>query len=125
MAQPLSKISILEPLCWDSSVSAETLLPLVDGTVSSVGGFSREALFLRSLERVPWHNLVVLWGGAENCAKLYTEKVRRGLRNDDFRQKYDFAFGILRGEPVQAPRWGSEYCEKLRLTFVSDRWNRA
>lgn len=91
MAQPLSKISILEPLCWDSSVSAETLLPLVDGT--------------------------------ENCAKLYTEKVRRGLRNGDFRQKYDFAFGILRGEPVQAPRWGSEYCEKLRHTFVSDRWN--
>ena len=40
MAQPLSKISILEPLCWDSSVSAETLLPLVDGTVSSVGGFA-------------------------------------------------------------------------------------
>ena len=72
---------------------------------------------------VPWHNLVVLWGGAENCAKLYTEKVRRGLRNGDFRQKYDFAFGILRGEPVQAPRWGSEYCEKLRHTFVSDRWN--
>ena len=125
MAQSVSKINSLEPLCWDSSVSAEELLPLVEGVVSSVGDFSRESLFLRTLERVPWHNLIVLWNGAENCAELYTEKVRKGLRNEYFRQKYDFAFGILRGKPVQAPRWGSEYCEKLRRTFISDRWNRS
>ena len=53
-------------------------------------------MFLRTLERVPWHCLVFLWNGAENCEKLYTPIVRRGLRNERLRKKFDFVFGILR-----------------------------
>lgn len=119
------KKEILENLNWDTSVSPGELLKLVNGNVQSVGGISREAMFLRTLERVPWHCLVFLWNGTENCEKLYTPTVRRGLRNERLRKKFDFVFGILRGEPVQAPEWGSEYCQQLKRTFLSDRWNRA
>lgn len=118
------RFKILETLNWDMDVSKEELLDLVLGKVSDVGGITRETLFLRSLERVAWHNLFVLWNSAEECCGLYTEKVRRGLRNDESRQKYDFIFGLLRGEPVQTPEWGSEYCERIRNAFLSDRWNR-
>ena len=121
----VSKKEILECLNWDLSISVDDLLSLVEGGRSSVGGITRESLFLRSLERVAWHNLVPLWNGVNECCKLYTEKVRRGLRNERSREKFDFVFGLLRGEPVQAPRWGSERCQELQRTFLSDRWNRS
>ena len=82
MVQPVSKNSILEPLCWDSSVITEELLPLVDGVVSSVGDFSRESLFLRTLERVPWYNLILLWNGAENCTKFIRKGAEKGFSID-------------------------------------------
>lgn len=61
----------------------------------------------------------------EILKSLYTPKVRRGLRTDELRQHFDFVFGLLRGEAVQAPEWGSPYCEKLKRTFLSDRWKRS
>ena len=118
------RYQILETLNWDMDVSKEELQQLILGKIQEAGGLTREMLFLRSLERVAWHNLVQLWNGADECCKLYTETVRRGLRNNEFRKKYDFIFGLLRGKSVQVPEWGSEYCENLRCTFLSDRWNR-
>ena len=115
---------ILETLNWDMDISKEELQNLILGETAEVGGLTREMLFLRSLERVAWHNLVPLWNGIDECCKLYTENVRRGLRNNEFRQKYDFIFGLLRKKTVHAPEWGSEYCENIRHTFLSDRWNR-
>ncbi|HPW95032.1 MAG TPA: hypothetical protein PLT31_07600 [Fibrobacteraceae bacterium] len=119
------KKEILASLNWDSSVTIDELLNLVEGKSLIEAGISRESFFLRCLERVPWHNLIVLWDGVENSKKLYTNNVRRGLRNGNLRRKFDFVFGILRGESVQAPEWSSEYCQKLKRTFLPDRWNRA
>ena len=102
------RYQILETLNWDMDVSKEELQQLILGKIQEAGGLTREMLFLRSLERVAWHNLVQLWNGADECCKLYTETVRRGLRNNEFRKKYDFIFGLLRGKSVQVPEWGSE-----------------
>ena len=115
--------NILQAVNWDTNIPEEEMEQLLNGSKDMVCGLSREALFIRCLERVAWHNLVPMWHGTENCAKLYTQKVRKGLRNDKLRQKYDFIFGLLRGEPVQAPKWDSEYCQELKRTFLSDRWN--
>ena len=120
-----TRYKILDNLMWDHNISVDELHKLVAGQADEAVGMTREMLFLRSLERVPWHNLVPLWYGTENCIRLYTPKVRRGLRNDELRKKFDFIFGLLRGESVRPPKWGSEYCEKLRRTFLSDRRNRA
>ena len=119
------RYEILSSLMWDYNIPINELSNLVDGTVQEAGGITRELFFLRCLERLPWHNLVPLWHGTKNFIDLYTPKVRRGLRNDELRRQFDFIFGTLRGETVQAPEWGSEYCEKLKRTFLSDRWNRA
>jgi hypothetical protein len=56
------KKEILENLNWDASVSPGELLKLVNGNVQSVEGISRESMFLRTLERVPWHSLVLTGG---------------------------------------------------------------
>ncbi len=115
---------ILQAVNWDTNIPEKEMELLLNGDRDVVYGLTREALFLRCLERVAWHNLVPMWGGAENCAKLYTQRVRKGLRNNKMRHKYDFVFGLLRGEPVQPAGWDSEYCQDLRRTFLSDRWNR-
>ena len=116
---------ILKSLMWDYSIPITELSKLIHGTIQEAGGMTRELFFLRCLERVPWHNLVPLWHGTKNFIDLYTPKVRRGLRTDELRQHFDFIFGLLRGERVQAPEWGSPYCEKLKRTFLSDRWKRS
>lgn len=116
---------ILQAVNWDTTICESELICLLDGRKDETGGMTREMLFLRCLERVAWHNLVSMWGGTENCTKLYTQRVRKGLRNDKLRHKYDFIFGLLRGESVQAAGWDSEYCQNLKRTFLPDRWNRA
>ena len=66
------KKEILENLNWDTSVSPGDLLKLVNGNVQSVGGISREAMFLRTLERIPWHCLVFCGTGrktARSCTR--------------------------------------------------------
>ena len=93
------------------------LSKLIGGTVQEAGGMTRELIFLRCLERVPWHNLVPLRHGTKNFIDLYTPKVTKGLRTDELRQYFDFVFGLLRGERVQASEWGSPYCEKLKRRF--------
>lgn len=116
-----TKLILIESLNWDSDFTNEELY---ENIFSQKNAFMRESFFLKSLERMAWHNLVPFWDGIENCNELYTEKVRRGLRSDEFRQKYDFVFGLLRKQSVQVPEWDSEYCRKLKETFLSDRWNR-
>ena len=108
---------ILKSLMWDYTIPITELSKLIDGTVQEAGGMTRELFFLRCLERVPWHNLVPLRHGTKNFIDLYTPKVRRGLRTDELRQHFDFVFGLLRGKRVQAPEWGSPYCEKLKRRF--------
>ncbi|MBQ6029723.1 MAG: hypothetical protein IJL24_09410, partial [Treponema sp.] len=68
------RFKILETLNWDMDVSKEELLDLVLGKVSDVGGITRETLFLRSLERVAWHNLFVLWNNFDTVSQLSTRK---------------------------------------------------
>jgi len=108
---------ILKSLMWDYTIPITELSKLIDGTVQEAGGRPRELFFLRCLERVPWHNLVPLRHGTKNFIDLYTLKVTKGLRTDELRQYFDFVFGLLRGERVQAPEWGSPYCEKLKRRF--------
>ena len=110
---------------WDYNIPVEDLSCLVDGTAREAGSMTREMFFLRCLERLPWHTLVPLWHGTKNFIDLYTPKVRRGLRTNELRQQFDFIFGVLRGEAVEASEWGSPYCEKLKRTFLSDRWKRS
>jgi hypothetical protein len=118
------KIKLMGNLNWDYRVSPEEMLAVLEGALEQAGPFNRSFLFLRSLERLPWHYLIALWG-VETAKELYTPEIARRLWPKDIRSRYDFAFGILRKEPVSPAEWGSPRAKQLRDTFLSHRWNRA
>ncbi|MDR2191281.1 MAG: hypothetical protein LBO62_00160 [Endomicrobium sp.] len=100
----------------------ENMLAVIEGKLERSGGFDRNALFAQSLERLSWHIIIALWG-VETMKKLYTPQLKRRLR-PQLRGIHDFAFSVLRGEPIPAPRWGSQYCKTMQNAFLSDRRNR-
>jgi hypothetical protein len=120
---PLSreeKLKMAASLNWDYLVSPEEMLAVAEGEKDKAGPFDRDFLFVRFLERVPWHRLIAFWG-VEAAKELYTPELARRLFPRDLKKKYDFAFAILRREPVSAPGWGSERYQSKRYRFFSHR----
>jgi len=123
----LSREKKLELMCslnWDYAVSPEDMLSIMEGRIEPAAPFDRKFLFVRSLERLPWHVTIGLWG-VEAAKELYTPEIARRLWPKSLRTVYDFAFAILRREPVSLAEWGSQRSKELRDTFLSNRWNRA
>ncbi|GAB6392750.1 MAG: hypothetical protein MdMp014T_2123 [Treponematales bacterium] len=119
------KLQLMGSLNWDYAVSPEEMLAVIEGSLDKAGPFDRETLMLRSLERLSWHYMTALWGGVEAFTELYTPRLRGRIWPKERRQQFDFAAGILRGEPVSPPGWDSEYYKSKRHRFFSDRGNRA
>jgi hypothetical protein len=116
------KIKLMKNLNWNFYLDKpEDMLAVIEGKLATSGGFDQKSLFVQSLERLAWHNIMQLWN-IEVMKKLYTPELKRRLR-PQLRGTHDFAFAILRGEAISAPEWSSQYCQQMRHTFLSDRWN--
>jgi hypothetical protein len=118
------KIEMMRSLNWDYNVSPENMLAVVEGRLERAGGFDQGRIFLRCLERVPWHRVIALWGVGK-VKELYTPKITRAIFPRSLKERYDFAIAILRREPVPPARWGDEHYQSLRDTVFSHRWYRA
>jgi hypothetical protein len=116
------KLNLMQNLNWDYDVSHADMLAVIEGSLEKAGPFTRDRLFVRSLERIPWHYVVMLWG-VEAIKALYTEDVARRIWPRDRRKHFDFALAILRREPVSTPGWGDEYYSSMRNRFFSNRGN--
>ncbi|MCL2244977.1 MAG: hypothetical protein FWC03_11010, partial [Treponema sp.] len=86
------------------------------------GAFTRDKLFVRSLERLPWHYVVSLWG-IETIKELYTPDIAKRIWPKDRRYHFDFALAVLRRETLPPSRWGDVYFRSERFRFFSDRGN--
>jgi hypothetical protein len=117
------KLKLMQNINWDYDVSHEDMLAVIEGSLEKAGPFTRDRLFVRSLERIPWHYIVMLWG-VEAIKALYTEDVARRIWPRDRRKHFDFALAILRREPVSTPGWGDECYEWMQRAFLSHRWDR-
>ena len=114
------KLDLMKSLNWDYLDTHEDMLAVIEGRLESSGAFNREKLFVRSLERLSWHNILALWG-VENLKKLYTPELAGRIWPKGRKHHYDFAFGILRRETVSPPEWGSENVKSKRYQFFSNR----
>ena len=119
------KIGMMRALNWDYLTPPEDMLAVIEGRLDEAPPFDRERLMARSLERLPWHSFIALWGGVDAFKELYTPKLARRLWPKERRRAYDFVSAILRGEPVSASRWGDGYYKSLRHRFFSNRGNGA
>ncbi|MDR2702276.1 MAG: hypothetical protein LBB72_07585 [Spirochaetaceae bacterium] len=118
------KLELMRSLNWDYNVTPEDMLAVIEGKIEKVGPFDKTFLFVRSLERLPWHYMISLWG-VETAKELYTPEAAGRLWPKSIRSNYDFAFGILRREPVSLAEWGSPRSRDLQRTFLSHRWHSA
>jgi hypothetical protein len=114
------KLSLMRSLNWDYLDKHEDMLAVIEGKLETSGAFTRDKLFVRSLERLPWHYVVALWG-VETIKELYTPEIAKRIWPKDRRYHFDFALAVLRREPLPPARWGAEYFKSERYRFFSDR----
>jgi hypothetical protein len=117
------KLKIMKRLSWDYDIPAEDLLAVSEGRKVTAGDFDRKKLFVRSLERLPWHYIIMLWG-TDAMTELYTDEVRSMLWPPARKDVYDVSFAILREETLPASGWDTPRMRGYRNTFLSNRWNR-
>jgi len=118
------KIALMRSLNWDYLDKSEDMLAVIEGKRESSGAFNREKLFVRSLERIPWHYVTALWG-IETIKKMYTPEIAKRIWPKERRYHFDFALAVLRREPLPLARWGDEYFKSQRYEFFSNRGNGA
>jgi len=116
------KIELMKSLNWDYLDTHEDMLDVIEGRLESSGSFTRDKLFLRSLERLPWHYITALWG-IETIKEMYTEELASRIWPKGRRSHFDFALAVLRREPLSPARWGHEYYISKRHRFFSNRGN--
>ena len=114
------KMKMMRTLNWDYLDKHEDMLAVIEGRLESSGAFNRDKLFVRSLERLPWHYVVALWG-VDNIKKLYTPEIARRIWPKERRYHFDFALAVLRREPLPVTRWGDERFTTMRNRFFSNR----
>lgn len=112
---------LLSMICWDYIVDLEALLHAID--TNTLPHNEKERLFIKSLERLPWHNVVGLWG-FETAQQLLTDSVIQKLWPKERRQHFAILKRILRGEAISSPRWSTELRQKLKSSVLSYRWYR-
>jgi len=116
------KMNFMRTLNWDYLDNPEDMLAVVEGKLESSNAFTRDKLFTRSLERLPWHYVTALWG-VEAIKKMYTPEIAKRIWPKDRRYHFDFALAVLRREPLPPSRWGAGYFKSQRHRFFSDRGN--
>ena len=118
------KLRLMRNLNWDYLDTHEDMLKVIEGKLETSGAFTQDKLFVRSLERLPWHYVVALWG-VEKIKELYTPQIANRIWPKDRRYHFDFALAVLRREPLPPSRWGDVYFTTNRFRFFSDRGNSA
>jgi len=121
---PEEKLKLMGILNWDYLDTREDMLAVIEGRLETSGAFTQDKLFVRSLERLPWHYVTALWG-IEKIKELYTPEIAKRIWPKSRRYHFDFALAVLRREPLPPARWGDEHFEQMWRPFFSDRWNRA
>jgi hypothetical protein len=115
------KQNLMNTLNWDCLDKYEDMLAVIEGTRESSGSFTRDKLFIRSMERLPWHYLVALWG-VETIKEMYTPEIANRIWPKERRQHFDYALAVLRREPIPPARWGDECYKQMWRPFLSNRW---
>ena len=116
------KIELMRLLNWDTLDTCEDMLAVIEEHIVHSETFNRDRLFVRSLERLPWHYVTALWG-IDTIKELYTPENARRIWPKERRRHFDFAIAVLRREPLPITRWGAEYYKSKRHRFFSDRGN--
>jgi len=97
------KLNLMKSLNWDYLDSHEDMLAVIEGRLESSGALNRDKLFVRSLERLPWHYMTALWG-VETIKEMYTPEIAGRIWPKERRKHFDYALAVLRKDPLPPAR---------------------
>jgi hypothetical protein len=117
------KRRIIKSLVWDYHIREDRLLEVLLGLREKEGPFDQLKIFLRMLERLPWHDILALMG-KEKIIRLLTPEHIAKLRFPEQRKRYERIRKILQGEPVPLSGWDPCHRETYRRSLLSNRWYR-
>ena len=115
------KLNLMRMLNWDYLDNHKDMLDVIEGRLDSSGALTQNKLFIRSLERLPWHYVTALWG-VEAIKRLYTPETAMRIWPKERRRYFDYALSVLRRDPLPPAKWGDEYYQSMWRPFLSDRW---
>ena len=115
------KLNLMRSLNWDYLDTHEEMLAVIEDKQKTSGAFTRDKLFVRSLERLHWEDVVGLWG-VEAIKELYTPEIAKRIWPKERRYHFDFALKVLRREPLPTAKWGDEHYKKMWRPVFSNRW---
>lgn len=113
------RLEWIEKLVWDYATSPEDILYAIEHPTKE-NEWLRQKMFVRSFERMKWQDVVRFWG-IETCKRMDSSAIRGNIR-PSLRNRYDYIFGILRGEAVSVSKQYIEDYRKIITPFLSDRW---
>ena len=115
--------NLLRPFLWDYDIDPYEFYEVAAGMRQRVGTFTQDTALIRLFERLGWYDLIDLFGLDGLKILLTKERIVR-LRIPELRERYELARKVLHGEPVSFSGWSPEARERIRRTFLSDRWYR-
>jgi hypothetical protein len=115
------KLNLMSSLNWDYLDTHEDMLAVIEGHLETSGAFTQDKLFVRSLERLPWHYVTALWG-IEKIKELYTPEIAKRIWPKSRRYHFDFALAVLRRETLPLTGWGDEHYKQMWRPVFSNRW---
>lgn len=123
MMSEAQKYNIIKSLVWDYHVREDRLLEVLLGLQEKEGPFDQTKIFLRVLERLPWHDILAIMG-KERIKELLTPDRIKKLRFPEQRKRYERIRKILQGEPVSLSGWNPIHRETYKQSLLSNRWYR-
>lgn len=81
------KIRLAKILLWDYTIPPEELLQVIEGKREHAGHYTRESIFIKMLESLPWFTVLKLLTPEEINA-LLTDEVINKLRFASLRRNY-------------------------------------
>ena len=115
---------LLQPFIWEYFIDPLDVYILVRGKTigESTSGsvFNQETMFIRLLERMPWFQLLEVFG-ITFLKKRITQRIIKKLRDPLLREHYESVRCILHGKTLPFSGWRTEYRQKIRATLLSDR----
>jgi len=115
--------TLLQPLLWDYQIDPYEFYQVAAGKLAQVGSINQERALIRILDRLPWYDVIDLFG-LDFLKKYITLKLVSKLRFSDKRRQYEIVHKVLHGKIVSFPGWNSETRQKLKDSLLSHRWYR-
>ena len=80
---------VLQSLMWDYTVSAGDMEELLNGKINKAGHYTREKLFTKMLNGLPWFTIIRLLP-VEDVKEMLTDEVIRTLWPKSVQKQYEY-----------------------------------